>query len=547
MYDRYYTNDGRASKATRRTIPEHVKELFRNQKFICYEYPNLLQAQEEDLFSRVQLGMQLSTAEKVRASTGPWQDFAKLYERDFPKVVELSSLKRSAGFNNVLMSFVQILEVRRCVPNSRPDLKAPFHAAKALFKNTKDYNPENRDILRRTFTRFQELIEVDPQTFVDNGYQFAKLFSPFEMVTSSALISIFMEDKDDQFLLDSIRGMRFHIRQHLKDIRMNKSTWNVAWDFIMGLDSFPKAHEPENLAKAHWARAAPQGVVPSSLPVLPNQPGTPSNALGQNSATSSSSNPTPRVPSNHTPSDPSSGARSRDSYAPASTSDPQPAPLDTSCRAQLQRAVNLRLQQSGGVQTQQSNDNILHPLDGMQFQQPAARPQPRARKSNGVGSISVQPSPDANREPANRTKLAHSSSTQSRRLTPTQHLLRTISGTTEPSSVVDQGSVASTQSVSGIKKKRLARFTTSDASSKGRGKEQDAEPARQSGGSMQEPITQEPPRPEAASSTQRNRKRPSEPVIEVSDDEDTEAAEELLAKFRPHVVKRIKVEDSSEV
>lgn len=73
--------------AGRRILPEKIKEEFRNKQLVCYEFMTLTDAQERDLFQRVQKGVQLTKAEQFRATRGEWQSFAEMYERDFPKVV----------------------------------------------------------------------------------------------------------------------------------------------------------------------------------------------------------------------------------------------------------------------------------------------------------------------------------------------------------------------------------------------------------------------------------------------------------------------------
>ena len=68
-------------------LPDDIKAKFREKQFVCYDFDDLSQDQEEDLFARVQMGVQLSPAEKMRATNGPWQDFVRLFERDFQCVV----------------------------------------------------------------------------------------------------------------------------------------------------------------------------------------------------------------------------------------------------------------------------------------------------------------------------------------------------------------------------------------------------------------------------------------------------------------------------
>ena len=94
-YDLFYRHycakedeDGHTVRsAGRRILPEKVKEEFRNKQLVCYEFMNLTDGQERDLFQRVQKGVQLTKAEQFRATRGEWQSFAEMYERDFPKVV----------------------------------------------------------------------------------------------------------------------------------------------------------------------------------------------------------------------------------------------------------------------------------------------------------------------------------------------------------------------------------------------------------------------------------------------------------------------------
>lgn len=87
---RYYTQGvNEQGKSIRRShyLPESAKQQFRRKQLFCYELPDLSREQEEDLFSRVQMGVQLNQAEKLRASRGGWQSYANLFEEDFDDVV----------------------------------------------------------------------------------------------------------------------------------------------------------------------------------------------------------------------------------------------------------------------------------------------------------------------------------------------------------------------------------------------------------------------------------------------------------------------------
>ncbi|KAI9784447.1 MAG: hypothetical protein M1839_002103 [Geoglossum umbratile] len=68
--------------------------------------------QQEDLFGRVQKGMVLTEAEKLKAQKGPWQDLALDIEQDSKEIISLAANKRALGFRNVLTTMAQIMELR---------------------------------------------------------------------------------------------------------------------------------------------------------------------------------------------------------------------------------------------------------------------------------------------------------------------------------------------------------------------------------------------------------------------------------------------------
>jgi hypothetical protein len=84
----YYTE---GSKQRRKIMPASIKKEFRSKTFLCYDFLDLSRAQEELLFGRVQQGIQLTTAEKLRATTGKWQELANNFEQDFSKVIRSES------------------------------------------------------------------------------------------------------------------------------------------------------------------------------------------------------------------------------------------------------------------------------------------------------------------------------------------------------------------------------------------------------------------------------------------------------------------------
>jgi hypothetical protein len=74
-------------QATRAILPKDVKRFFMSRFFICYEYNELSQSTEEEMFQLVQRGIALTPAEKMRAMSTEWAKFARQYEEDYSMVM----------------------------------------------------------------------------------------------------------------------------------------------------------------------------------------------------------------------------------------------------------------------------------------------------------------------------------------------------------------------------------------------------------------------------------------------------------------------------
>ena len=89
------------------------------------------------MFARVQMGVQLNLAEKMRAASGPWQELGKLYVEDFPVIVSLlKDRSRAKDFQIILACFCQILEVQHPTnPNGIPVLKTNYKSLPKFLDN----------------------------------------------------------------------------------------------------------------------------------------------------------------------------------------------------------------------------------------------------------------------------------------------------------------------------------------------------------------------------------------------------------------------------
>ncbi len=214
---------------------------FYHKDFVSFEYNNLSPEQEEDLFARVQMGVQLNLAEKMRASTGPWQELARLFVEDFPSVYSLMKDRaRSKDFQLTLSCFSQIVEcMHPTAANGVPMLKTNYTHLPKLLSNKSAIDDGLKSHLASVWNTFTDLIEADPETFTNrNKYlRGVQTFAPIEMVAVTVLISMHSESRNDRLLIGDIQAMRTAVRENFVDLRLNANVWKWFWEYIDELEA----------------------------------------------------------------------------------------------------------------------------------------------------------------------------------------------------------------------------------------------------------------------------------------------------------------------
>lgn len=209
-----------------------VQKTFLCKTLTYCKFAGLSRAQQEDLFRRVQLGLPLSLAERLRAQTGPWQGLAKQFEKNFEEILNLSGNHRGKGFQTLLLSFAQVIETENKTPGSSSAIQSGSARLQKFIKDVDALTPSRRSKLRKIFTTFKEIAAQDVTIFRNNGYERSKNFTTVELIAVAVLISTCGEHMTNDGLLRAIRDMRGHVRQRCHDLFANDTTWRVLWRFI---------------------------------------------------------------------------------------------------------------------------------------------------------------------------------------------------------------------------------------------------------------------------------------------------------------------------
>ncbi|KAH7075764.1 hypothetical protein BKA63DRAFT_470115 [Paraphoma chrysanthemicola] len=229
------------SSRRKKVLLEETQKQFLAKELVSFEFKDLSPEQEEDLFARVQMGVQLSLAEKMRASTGPWQELARLFVDDFPIVYSLMKDRaRAKDFQLTLSCFSQIIEVMHpTASDGIPILKTNFNALPKLLSNKSAVDDGIKSHLASVWNTFKNLIEQDIDTFTNaNKYlRGVQTFAPVEMVAVAVMISMYSDTRNNQLLLGDIKALREAIRENFVDIRTNAPVWKFVWDFLENLEA----------------------------------------------------------------------------------------------------------------------------------------------------------------------------------------------------------------------------------------------------------------------------------------------------------------------
>ncbi|KAI9682514.1 MAG: hypothetical protein M1829_000306 [Trizodia sp. TS-e1964] len=228
---------GREGRRRTNVLTESQRDYFRDREFVVFEYSELEQADEEDLFARVQLGMALNEPEKLRAHSCAWQQLTKQYCEDFPEVVALSHDRRASGFRNVLATFAQILDWKE---SANPKVRNTPAQLRNMLKKTQP-SLTDKHHFKHVFETYSVLATKYPEIFSGIRYESRKTtqtFAPVEFAAVGVLISEYMDRRNTELLQGDINHLRDSLRVKLKDIRYNSFCWGVITKVIKDLPSF---------------------------------------------------------------------------------------------------------------------------------------------------------------------------------------------------------------------------------------------------------------------------------------------------------------------
>ncbi|KAH8597955.1 hypothetical protein B0O99DRAFT_507415, partial [Bisporella sp. PMI_857] len=253
-------------------IPIAIKDFFKKRTLCCYEYSDLPQETQENMFQLVQRGITLTPTEQMRAKSTEWAVLAKQYEEDYSIVVNLSKQKQASGFRIVVIMFAMIRDVmglgstRSISISSCPILQANPQALERLLEDKVPISPALKLKLKEVFDKFETLVRLCSNQLTATRYVIKKnsvfdpapdfledkqphTFSPLELVGTAILVAYHMAKHSDEELLRGVKELRHHLRIIPKNLKLDTQCWHSVWEFIRTFPASNPRPSPEDNAQ----------------------------------------------------------------------------------------------------------------------------------------------------------------------------------------------------------------------------------------------------------------------------------------------------------
>ncbi|CAG8459402.1 4558_t:CDS:2 [Ambispora gerdemannii] len=213
---RYYSQ---SKNGRSRTLSQLEREMFGGSGFICVEYSNLTLKQEQEIFGRVQFGMTLTSAEKLKAISSPVSEYAHQIFSTYPSLARIVDARRDRAFQLIVQS-LHMIETEPPNFRSTPSLITKY------IKLDRNVPRELYDTTQHVFKTLDSLIEADV-TLINRSHRLA----PIEFVFVCYMIAKHPDLSIEQYQ-HYILSMKQDVRQSHVDIRFNRNVYDTLMGFL---------------------------------------------------------------------------------------------------------------------------------------------------------------------------------------------------------------------------------------------------------------------------------------------------------------------------
>ncbi|KAF8918185.1 hypothetical protein CPB85DRAFT_1471724, partial [Mucidula mucida] len=195
-------------------LPPHLKTRFDNKQLTCVEYDDLTEDQEREIFRRVQLGVQLTPAERLQALSGP----LPTYIRELQGRLETDlDLNRDTARGRDYLSIAQVMYIIQ----ASPKVPAQPGAEKMEVWLKGPLSPALKRDMDGAVDTFLELMRDEKLNAPLRGIKVA----PVEFVMITYLVFLCRSQMSFRQLSNAIKELRTSVREAYEDIRFNTKVY----------------------------------------------------------------------------------------------------------------------------------------------------------------------------------------------------------------------------------------------------------------------------------------------------------------------------------
>ncbi|CAG8433897.1 12130_t:CDS:2 [Ambispora gerdemannii] len=215
--EKSYYSKSKSGKS--RNLSQLEREMFDCSEFVCVEYYSLTLNQEQEIFSRVQLGMPLTPAEKLQAISSPVSEYAHEIFSTYPSLATIIDARRGRAFQLITQS-LHMIETEPPNFRSTPTIIANY------LKLDRNVPRELHDTTQHVFKTLDSLIKADEE-LINRSHRLA----PIEFVFVCYMIAKHPDLSIEQYQ-HYVVSMKQYVRQRYADIRFNSRVYDTLMGFL---------------------------------------------------------------------------------------------------------------------------------------------------------------------------------------------------------------------------------------------------------------------------------------------------------------------------
>ncbi|KAJ7622315.1 hypothetical protein FB45DRAFT_1061863 [Roridomyces roridus] len=228
----YKDNPNTPSRTAKRMLPKQYCNMFDTKAVVCVEYEGLRDADEREIFQRVQLGVALTPAEKLKVLKTPRAAFVRklqdtFLDDDSPLGGDVLAWDRSRGSD-----FRCLAQTIQCIAMNPKTTS--IQATEKWLSDTSALDPGFAEDIENTYQVFAKLVASPEWSGTSGKPGKPSKVAPVEFISMGQLVHRHKRKLTMSGLAAAVIAMRRHVRDKHDDIRNNGKVYKTVVGFIDG-------------------------------------------------------------------------------------------------------------------------------------------------------------------------------------------------------------------------------------------------------------------------------------------------------------------------